>query len=130
MEQTQHWHRVIETKDVELLKNILADDVVFYSPILYKPQEGKDLTMMYLMGAMHILLNGTFEYINEVHSPSYSVFEFIAEVDQIQINGVDIISWNEEGKIEQFKVMLRPYSGINMLKQKMASLLSTMQFNQ
>ena len=129
MESSKKWHQIIKEKNIDLLRDILDDEVVFYSPVLYKAQEGKDLTMMYLMGAMKILLNGTFKYINEVHSEDYSVFEFTAMVDQIEINGVDIISWNKEGKISQFKVMIRPYSAINMLKQKMAELLEAMYFN-
>ncbi|NNF32904.1 MAG: nuclear transport factor 2 family protein [Saprospiraceae bacterium] len=127
MDQVKKWHHIVENKDTQQLSEILSDEVVFFSPILFKPQQGKVLTTMYLTGAMHILLNGTFEYINEVHSDSYSVFEFEAVVDQIQINGVDIICWDSEGKINQFKVMIRPYSAINILKEKMARLLETMQ---
>lgn len=129
MESVKKWHRIINEKSIDMLEDILADDVVFYSPVLYKAQEGKELTKMYLMGAMKILLNGTFNYIHEVHSEAYSVFEFKAVVDQLEINGVDIISWNKEGKISQFKVMIRPYSGLNTLKQKMADLLESMQLN-
>lgn len=127
MDQVKKWHEIIKNKDTQQLSEILSDEVVFYSPVLFKPQHGKVLTTMYLTGAMHILLNGTFKYINEVHCDSYSVFEFEAVVDQIMINGVDIISWNKEKKINQFKVMIRPYSAINKIKEKMAQLLETMQ---
>ena len=64
MDQVQEWHEIIENKDVVKLSEILSDEVVFYSPILFKPQHGKALTTMYLTGAMHVLLNGTFNYIN------------------------------------------------------------------
>ena len=127
MDQVKEWHEIVENRDVNKLSEILSEEVVFYSPILFKPQQGKALTTMYLTGAMHVLLNGSFKYINEVHSDSYSVFEFEAVVDQIKINGVDIISWDNKGKINQFKVMIRPYSAVNKLKEKMVRLLKTMQ---
>ena len=124
MNQNDQWHKVVQNKDLNLLSELLSDGVVFYSPILYKPQHGKPLTQMYLKGAMHVLLNGSFQYVNEVINNNCSVLEFTTTIDQIEVNGVDMITWDEKGQITEFKVMLRPYSAIQKVKEKMWEALN------
>jgi hypothetical protein len=122
MNTLARWHEIIKQGDPALLDEILADDCVFHSPVVHTPQEGRELTRLYLTGAMHVLNDG-FHYVKEVVSDRHAVLEFVCEVDGITVNGVDIISFNEQGKIEEFKVMVRPLKAINMLHAKMRDML-------
>lgn len=122
MNTLARWHEIIEQGDPALLDEILADDCVFHSPVVHTPQEGRELTRLYLTGAMHVLNDG-FHYEKEVVSDRHAVLEFVCEVDGVTVNGVDIISFNEQGKIEEFKVMVRPLKAINMLHAKMRDML-------
>ncbi len=118
----QAWHRFVATQDTDLLRGILAEDCVFLSPVVHSPQRGREITQMYLTGAMHVLQDG-FRYQKEVVDDRHAVLEFVCEVDGLEINGVDIISFNDTGEICEFKVMVRPLKAINKVHQKMAQML-------
>ena len=117
------WHRVVEGRDPAELDALLDDDVVFHSPVVFTPQRGKALTAMYLHAAFHVLNNETFHYLREVVGPRDAVLEFASVIDGVQVNGVDMIRWNDAGRIVDFKVMVRPLKAINMLHAKMAAML-------
>jgi len=117
------WHRVVEGRDPAELDALLDDDVVFHSPVVFTPQRGKALTAMYLHAAFHVLNNETFQYLREVIGPRDAVLEFASVIDGVQVNGVDMIRWNDAGRIVDFKVMVRPLKAINMLHAKMAAML-------
>ncbi len=117
------WHDIIFNQNKAKLAAIFAEEVVFYSPIVHKPQTGKQLTFMYLSAAFEILFNDSFKYVREVVNETETLLEFEVEVDGILINGIDMISWNTEGKIVSFKVMLRPLKAVNLIHQKMGELL-------
>ena len=121
---TQKWHEIVSSKNQKLLAEILADDVCFHSPVVHTPQRGKKITQLYLTAALHVFLSGDFKYVREVENRTNSFLEFEVEIDGILINGMDMISWNEEGKIIDFKVMLRPLQAINLIHQKMGEMLS------
>lgn len=116
------WHKIVEVRDMSGLSDILADEVVFHSPVIHTPQAGKALTIMYLSAAAGLLLNGTFRYVREVVGPHDAVLEFMSEIDGITINGIDLIKWNADGKIIEFKVMIRPLKAIETIRQKMAEM--------
>lgn len=118
------WHAMIDTKDYAGLKDLLAEDAVFESPVVHTPQVGKAITYKYLASAMTLLNNGTFEYLGEWRAESSAILEFACELDGVRVNGVDMIWWNDEGRITRFKVMVRPLKAINMLHQKMGELLA------
>lgn len=120
----QKWHGFVRARDAGLLDALLADDVVFYSPVVHTPQVGKAITAMYLKAAMHVFGNETFRYVREVAGESDAVLEFETEIDGITINGVDMIRWNAEGRITEFKVMVRPLKAINLVHERMAAMLS------
>lgn len=122
MNSLDRWHEIIKQGDPALLEEILAEDCVFHSPVVHTPQRGRDLTRLYLTGAMHVLNDG-FHYVKEVVTPEYAVLEFVCEIDGITINGVDIMSFDEQGKISEFKVMVRPLKAVNMLHAKMGEML-------
>jgi hypothetical protein len=109
------WHRMIEERDASALDDVLADDAVFHSPVVHTPQEGKGLTKLYLTAAIMVLGGSDFTYVREVVNDSDAVLEFTAEVNGIHMNGVDMIHWNADGKIDDFKVMIRPLKAVNLL---------------
>ena len=104
---------------------LLAEDAVFYSPVVHAPQRGRKLVASYLGAAFHVFLNPTFEYVREIVGASDAMLEFETELDGIQVNGVDLIKWNEAGQIVEFKVMVRPLKAITMVHQRMAALLQS-----
>lgn len=123
MDSLQRWHEVVRTRNPAMLNQILADDAVFHSPIVFRPQQGKDLVALYLTGAMQVIANETFRYVREVVDGRVAVLEFETEIDGVHVNGVDMITWNEQGLITDFKVMLRPLKAIMIVQQRMAELL-------
>jgi hypothetical protein len=119
------WHELMSQRDVSRLDEVLHDDCVFLSPVVHTPQVGKDMTRFYLTGAMNVF-NDSFRYTKEVVSDQHAVLEFECEVDGIHINGVDIMTFAEDGRIIEFKVMVRPLKAINMLHEKMRAMLEQM----
>lgn len=119
----QKWHNIVPTRDASELSNILDKDVVFYSPVVHKPQIGKAITTMYLTAALHVFGNESFRYVREVVGESDAVLEFETEIDGIVVNGVDMIKWNGDGKITEFKVMVRPLKAISVIHEKMGEML-------
>jgi len=117
------WHQIIFNQDKNKLSAILADDVVFHSPIVHTPQKGKEITFMYLSAAFTILLNDSFKYVREVENEKETLLEFEVVVDGVLVNGIDMISWNSDGEIINFKVMIRPLKAINLIHKKMGELL-------
>lgn len=117
------WHEVVASKDLTPFEALLTDDAVFQSPALHKPQVGKALVSMYLRGALHVLGNESFRYVDEWLSPRSAVLEFEARVDGLELNGVDIVRWNDDDRVTHFKVMVRPYKGLTALMAAMAKLL-------
>ena len=109
------------------LASLLADDVVFHSPVVHAPQLGKAITTQYLSAAFQVFLNESFRYVREIAGLHDAVLEFQVDIDGIGVNGVDMIRWNEAGKIVEFKVMIRPLKAINLIHQKMAALLQAKQ---
>lgn len=126
------WHKLTEQQLPGGLDALLADDVVFHSPIVHTPQVGKALTTMYLQGALWVLAEGKpiseskFEYVREILDGHHAMLEFRTEIDGIEINGIDIISCNDDGKITDFKVMIRPLKAMNLVHQKMMAMLEQM----
>ncbi len=117
------WHRLMKQRDVQGLDDLLADDAVFLSPVVHKPQQGKAITKMYLAAAFKVLGNETFRYVRELRSERDAVLEFELEIDGISINGVDMIKWNDAGRVTEFKVMLRPLKAVNLIHEKMGAML-------
>jgi len=117
------WHEVVASKDIKGLSELIHDDAVFHSPVVHSPQEGKALTQMYLTAAFYVLAGDDFTYVREVASGNNAMLEFQTTVDGVVINGVDMITCNDEGLIIDFKVMVRPLKAMNMLHQKMKAML-------
>ena len=136
-----NWHAVIRGDLPGGLDELLAEDCVFYSPVVFTPQRGKEMTKVYLNAASATFAppseaksgetsggaeKGGFRYVREVLSGHDAVLEFETEMGGKYVNGVDMIRCNDEGKIVECKVLIRPLQAINMLHQKMARMLDEM----
>tara|TARA_R110002124_G_scaffold55259_4_gene156457 strand:- start:974 stop:1375 length:402 start_codon:yes stop_codon:yes gene_type:complete len=122
----ENWHKAMKTRDASALDTLLADDVVFQSPVVHTPQKGKPITKLYLSAAMKVLGNGEFRYTGEWMGPTSGILEFETVIDGISVNGIDMIGWNDKGQITSFKVMVRPLKAINKLHEMMGTLLMEM----
>lgn len=118
------WYKVAKAGDVDALDTLLAEDAVMLSPVVFKPQEGKAITKLYLAAAFKVFFNETFNYVRELRSDDSAGLEFEVIIDGIQVNGIDLIQWNEQGQIVEFKVMIRPLKAINIIHQKMGVILA------
>jgi SnoaL-like domain len=119
----QIWHRLVKERDVRGLDGLLAEDAVFHSPVVHTPQVGKAITKTYLTAAFQVFFNESFHYVRELEGTREAVLEFEVLLEGIMVNGVDMIRWNDAGKISEFKVMLRPLKAVNLIHQKMAAML-------
>jgi hypothetical protein len=117
---------VAESRDPTLLDGLLADDVVFRSPAVFAPQEGKAITTIYLTAAIQVL-GPTLRYVHEWHDDSSAVLEFEAALDGVAVHGIDMIRWNASEKIVGFTVMVRPIRGLEALIGKMRERLAALQ---
>jgi SnoaL-like domain len=117
------WHQLLKQRDARGLDGLLADDAVFISPVVHKPQVGKAVTKAYLAAAFKVFGNDSFRYVRELRSERDAVLEFELEIDGISINGVDMLKWNDAGKVTEFKVMLRPLKAVNLIHEKMGAML-------
>ena len=136
------WHRHLKGELPGGLDTLLADDVVFYSPIVFTPQKGKDITKLYLNAAAGSLGGDAdpeekssrgsggdetkFRYTKKILSGNEAMLEFETSVGGKFVNGVDIITCNDEGKIIEFRVMIRPLQAVNLVHKQMAAMLEKM----
>ena len=123
------WHEyMMGGSDPAVLSALLAEDAVFHSTVVHTPQAGKAVVMAYLVAASHVLGNDSFHYVRELVDGDEMMLEFVTELDGIRINGVDIIRWNGDGKITDFKVMVRPLKAINKVWEMMGAQLAAAKF--
>ncbi len=117
------WHELVRARNADGLDALLADNVVFHSPVVHTPQVGRPIAIQYLSAAFHVFFNESFRYVRELTGPHDAVLEFQVEIDGISVNGVDMLKWDEAGRIVEFKVLLRPLKAVNLVHQKMAAML-------
>ena len=123
MKPIEKWHEIVESGGSEKLSDLIDKDCIFFSPVVFSPQEGKELTIKYLSAAALVFGDESFKYTKEIISENNACLEFELELDGIKINGVDLISWNEENKINEFKVLIRPLKGVQLIHQLMGGTL-------
>jgi hypothetical protein len=116
------WHAVVDSRDPARLADLLAEDVVFRSPAVYTAQEGKGLTTAYLAAAM-VVLGPTLRYVEEWYSDRSAVLEFEAELDGTFVQGIDMLRRNDEDRLVEFIVMVRPFRGLEKLIELMGRQL-------
>ena len=119
------WYNYMKSHDLSALKELLHPNAVFESPVVHTPQRGRDITFKYLASAEKVLGGPGFKYVGEWHSANSAVLEFENEIEGIAINGVDIITFSDDGEqITRFKVMVRPLKAINLLHRLMGEQLA------
>ena len=125
MTALDRWYEYLKSHDRDVLWSVLHPDAVFESPVVHTPQRGRDITFKYLASAGQVLGGPGFKYVGEWLNESGAVLEFENEIEGIRINGVDIITFSEDGKlITHFKVMVRPLKAINLLHRLMGEQLA------
>ncbi len=143
MNAIEKWHDIMKNPGQnisEKLDDLLHDDVVFYSPVVFTPQKGKDITKLYLAAAGGVFSpdkdkeeskskESKFKYIKELIQDNHACLEFETEINGIYVNGVDLITWNEDNKITEFKVLVRPLQAVNTLHQMMGEMLDKLKVN-
>lgn len=132
----ERWHRYVRGDLPGGLDELLADDVVFYSPIVFTPQEGKAITRRYLEAAAATLMvddpsdegraGGGFRYTKQVVAGDTAVLEFETVLQGRYVNGVDIIRCDDQDRIVEFRVMLRPLQAVNLVHEQMRATLEAM----
>lgn len=120
----QGWHDYMAAGDVAGLRDLLHPDAVFESPVVHTPQRGREITFQYLASAAKVLGGEGFRYVGEWRNDTGVVLEFVTEIEGIRINGVDIMTFDADGLITHFKVMVRPLKAINLLHGLMARQLA------
>jgi hypothetical protein len=124
MDTIAKWREIAKARDFAGLAGLLAEGVTFWSPVVHTPQQGKAITHKYLSAAFHVLNNESFAYVGEWRTERSAILEFNTTIEGILIDGVDIISWDEAGRIVDFKVMVRPLKAINLLHRLMGERLA------
>lgn len=115
------WHTLIASGDVSLLPSLLADDCVFRSPVAYQPYQGAERTARVLAAAASVFED--FRYVRRFVSGNDAALEFSARIGAVELKGVDLIHFDDAGRITEFEVMVRPASGLQALGQAMAQRL-------
>ncbi len=117
------WHAFVAGGDAARLDALLADDVVFYSPVVHRPLAGRAITAHYLRAAFAVFGAPGFRYVRQVVGERDAVLEFEVELDGVHVNGVDLLRVDDAGRVIEFKVMLRPLKAVNLIHAKMGALL-------
>jgi hypothetical protein len=117
------WHRVVEARDLALVADLLAEDCVFHSPALHRPQEGSALTSAYLAAAMAVL-GPTLTYRHQWYDETSAVLEFTAELDGRDVHGIDMLRWDGDDRLVELTVMVRPFTALTTLMEQMAAQLA------
>ncbi|MCS5635065.1 MAG: nuclear transport factor 2 family protein [Myxococcota bacterium] len=139
----EKWHKYLKGQLPEGLDSLLAEDVIFYSPVVYTPQKGREITKLYLAAAASSFGGDendgdgsrdltpsdpdAFRYTKEILAGNQAVLEFESRVGGKYVNGVDILECNDEGKLIEFRVMIRPLQAVNMMHEQMGAILKKMQ---
>ena len=120
--QISLWHQFIETKNPEILHGLLADDIKFHSPFVWKPKLGKPMATAILATVTEVFED--FQYIREIFNKNLACLEFTARIGEFDLRGVDIIEFNDDGKIIDFEVMIRPANALQKLGTEMTKRLT------
>jgi hypothetical protein len=112
-----------EAKDFRAAEDLLASDVTFRSPVVFKPYEGRDQVQLILSAVVQVFED--FRYIEQVEAEDVAVLQFETRVGDRQLQGVDILKFAHDGTITELTVMVRPMSGVHALAEAMQRLLES-----
>jgi len=120
------WHHIVFERDLQALGEILAEDVVFYSPFLWKPYPGRMAAFVILSTVVEVFQD--FQYHRQLMVGQEWALEFSARVGDLSLKGIDLIRFNDQGKIQEFEVFIRPANGLQALGEEMRKRLAQMGF--
>ena len=116
------FRRAAEAKDLDLLRETLAEDVILHSPILFKGFEGREMSLLVLSNVIDVFED--FRYLDEVHGDGTVVLRFAAKVDgKFEIEGVDYLTLDADGRVTDLTVFLRPQKAVQAFNEQMAARL-------
>ena len=116
------WHDIVASKDTSRLGNLLADDILFYSPVFWQPKQGKMAAFIILSTVIEVFED--FTYHREWLMGDEWALEFSARIGDKQLKGIDLITFDESGKIVRFEVLIRPLNGLQALGMEMGQRLA------
>lgn len=125
-ENLSRWHAHVNSPDHQALWDMLHPDAVFESPVVHTPQRGREIVFNYLASADKVLGGPGFTYTGEWLNANGAILEFENTINGIKVNGIDMITWDDQGRIVHFKVMVRPLKAIQMVHQMMGEMLQAM----
>jgi SnoaL-like protein len=111
-----------ETKDFSAIDELFAEDVVFRSPVVFRPYEGRD-TVAVLLGAVSQVFED-FQYTDQVETGDAAALAFTARVGDRELDGIDFLHFGPDGRINRMAVYVRPMSGVNALAEAMQRKLA------
>ena len=120
----KRWHEMLDTKDMSILNELLAEDVVFRSPVAFNPYSGKQVVFFILTNVIQVFENFTYHREFYTEDGLSVVLEFSANVNEKKLKGIDMIRFNENGQIVDFEVMIRPKSGLEVLAVQMGQRMA------
>jgi hypothetical protein len=110
-----------ESKDFSAIDDLFAEDVVFRSPVVYKPYVGREAVAM-LLGAV-VQVFEDFRYTDQVETGDAAALAFSARVGERELDGIDFLHFDADGRVDRMAVYVRPMSGVNALAEAMAKKL-------
>ena len=131
------WHQHLKGQLPGGLDALLHEDCVFLSPVVFSPQRGREISKLYLSAAANVLPgdeaaskpatnddeHGKFRYTKKIAQGHHAMLEFETMVGEVTVNGVDIITCDDDGWITEFKVMMRPYKALDVVKEQMMAMM-------
>ena len=131
------WHQHLRGDLPGGLDALLHEDCIFYSPVVFSPQRGREISKLYLSAAANVLPgdeaaaqpvtsddeHGKFRYTKKIADGHHAMLEFETMVGEVSVNGVDIITCDDDGWIIEFKVMMRPYKALDAVRDQMAAMM-------
>ena len=106
-----------EAKDFSAIDELFADDVVFNSPVVFKPYEGREALAMILSAVMRVF--ESFRYVDQVENDDVAMLLFKARIGERELDGVDILHFGDDDRATELTVMVRPMSGMHALAEAM-----------
>ena len=122
---SDRFRSAVEQRHVDQAEDLFHEDVAFRSPVLFKPYEGRDQVLKVLRAAERVLAGDQFRYLHQLEDPSdrVAILEFATEVDSKHVEGIDKLTFDEDGRITELKVMIRPASALQVVGARMAEEL-------
>lgn len=125
-ERLAAWHAAVNSKDMSTVPAMLAEDITFRSPVYWKPMRGRQTVALVLGTVIQLFEDFQYhrEWITHDEAGEQWALEFSAHIGEVQLKGLDLVRWNDDGLIEEFEVMIRPLNALTVVGQEMGKRLA------